>query len=68
MLGRPFFNLEMHGIGTFFDLFDIFLAGVLGAVLTQQFSLDRLSLPAALSSAFIGMFIGAIVLRAPAGQ
>ena len=50
------------GIGTFFDLFDIFLAGVLGAVLTQQFALDRLSLPAALSSAFIGMFIGAIVL------
>jgi putative MFS transporter len=50
------------GIGTFFDLFDIFLAGVLGAVLTQQFSLDRLSLPAALSSAFVGMFIGAIVL------
>jgi MFS transporter, putative metabolite:H+ symporter len=50
------------GIGTFFDLFDIFLAGVLGAVLTQQFSLDRVSLPAALSSAFVGMFIGAIVL------
>jgi MFS transporter, putative metabolite:H+ symporter len=50
------------GIGTFFDLFDIFLAGVLGAVLTQQFALDRLSLPTALSSAFVGMFIGAIVL------
>jgi putative MFS transporter len=50
------------GIGTFFDLFDIFLAGVLGAVLTQQFTLDRVSLPAALSSAFVGMFIGAIVL------
>ena len=29
------------GIGTFFDLFDIFLAGVLGAVLTQQFALDQ---------------------------
>ena len=50
------------GIGTFFDLFDIFLAGVLGAVLTQQFALDRLSLPAALSSAFVGMFVGSIVL------
>ena len=50
------------GIGTFFDLFDIFLAGVLGAVLTQQFALDRLSLPAALSSAFVGMFIGATLL------
>jgi MFS transporter, putative metabolite:H+ symporter len=50
------------GIGSFFDLFDIFLAGVLGTVLTQQFALDRLWLPAALSSAFVGMFIGAIVL------
>ena len=47
------------GIGSFFDLFDIFLAGVLGTVLTQQFALDRLWLPAALSSAFVGMFIGA---------
>jgi len=50
------------GIGSFFDLFDIFLAGVLGTVLTQQFALDRLWLPAALSSAFVGMFIGATVL------
>ena len=50
------------GIGSFFDLFDIFLAGILGTVLTQQFALDRLWLPAALSSAFIGMFIGAIAL------
>jgi putative MFS transporter len=50
------------GIGSFFDLFDIFLAGVLGTVLTQQFHLDRVSLPLALSSAFIGMFIGATVL------
>jgi putative MFS transporter len=50
------------GIGSFFDLFDIFLAGVLGTVLTQQFQLDRVSLPAALGSAFVGMFIGATVL------
>src|SRR4026209_1110285 len=50
------------GIGSFFDLFDIFLAGVLAPVLTQQFALDRLWLPAALSSAFVGMFIGATVL------
>jgi len=50
------------GIGTFFDLFDIFLAGVLGTVLMQEFQLDRVSLPAALSSAFVGMFIGATLL------
>ena len=37
-------------------------AGVLGTVLTQEFGLDRLSLPAALSSAFLGMFVGATAL------
>jgi MFS family permease len=35
---------------------------VLGAVLTQRFHLNRVSLPLAVSSAFIGMFIGANVL------
>ena len=50
------------GIGSFFDLFDIFLAGVLGTVLTREFHLDRVSLPAALGSAFVGMFIGAVLL------
>ena len=47
------------GIGAFFDLFDIFLAGVLATVLAQEFALSRLALPAVLSSAFVGMFIGA---------
>ena len=50
------------GVGAFFDLFDIFLAGVLGTVLTGEFGLDRLSLPAALGSAFVGMFVGATAL------
>ena len=47
------------GIGSFFDLFDIFLAGVLGTVLTQQFALSRLALPAVIGSGFVGMFFGA---------
>ncbi|PWT85340.1 MAG: MFS transporter [Blastocatellia bacterium] len=50
------------GIGSFFDLFDIFLAGVLGTVLTEEFQLNRVSLSAALGSAFVGMFIGATLL------
>jgi putative MFS transporter len=50
------------GIGSFFDLFDIFLAGVLGSVLTQQFHLSRLALPAVLGSSFVGMFFGATLL------
>src|SRR4051812_2946860 len=50
------------GIGSFFDLFDIFLAGVLSTVLTQQFQLSRLALPAVIGSGFIGMFVGATLL------
>ena len=56
------------GIGTFFDLFDIFLAGVLGTVLTDRFHLDRLSLPLVLASGFLGMFLGALVLGAMADR
>ena len=54
--------VAIAGIGTFFDLFDIFLAGVLGTVLTSRFHLDRLSLPLVLSSGFLGMFLGALVM------
>jgi putative MFS transporter len=50
------------GIGSFFDLFDIFLAGVLGAVLTQQFHLSRAALPPIIGSSFVGMFFGATLL------
>src|SRR6185503_17789915 len=50
------------GIGSFFDLFDIFLAGVLGTVLTQEFHLSRVSLPAIIGSSFVGMFFGATFL------
>lgn len=52
------------GIGTFFDLFDIFLAGVLATVLTQEFHLSRLALPAVIGSGFLGMAIGATGLGA----
>src|SRR5262245_64883511 len=50
------------GIGSFFDLFDIFLAGVLATVLTQQFQLSRAALPPIIGSSFIGMFFGATLL------
>jgi MFS transporter, putative metabolite:H+ symporter len=54
--------VAIAGIGTFFDLFDIFLAGVLGTVLTDRFHLSRVALPAVLGSGFLGMFIGALAL------
>jgi MFS transporter, putative metabolite:H+ symporter len=54
--------VAIAGIGTFFDLFDIFLAGVLGTILTEQFALSRVALPAVLGSGFLGMFVGAVSL------
>jgi putative MFS transporter len=50
------------GVGSFFDLFDIFLAGVLGTVLTQQFHLGRAALPPIIASSFVGMFFGSALL------
>jgi putative MFS transporter len=52
------------GIGVFFDLFDIFLAGVLGTVLTRQFLLSPVQLQSVLASGFLGMFVGAVGLGA----
>ncbi|MGE0448947.1 MAG: MFS transporter [Vicinamibacterales bacterium] len=52
------------GIGVFFDLFDIFLAGVLGTVLSREFSLSPIALQAVLASGFVGMFAGAAGLGA----
>jgi hypothetical protein len=46
------------GIGTFFDIFDIFLTGVLGTVLIEEFDLGRAALPPLLASGFVGMFVG----------
>jgi putative MFS transporter len=50
------------GIGTFFDLYDIFLGGLLGAVLTPLFHLNTFETALIIASGFIGMFVGAIVL------
>ena len=50
------------GLGLFFDIYEIFLAGTLANVLVAEFHLDKAILPAVLSSTFVGMFVGAIVL------
>jgi putative MFS transporter len=50
------------GLGQFFDLYEIFLAGVLSSVLASQFKLDKGVVALLLASAFIGMFVGAISL------
>jgi putative MFS transporter len=48
------------GTGLFFDLFDVFLAGVLSTVLTDAFGLSKTAVPVLLGSSFLGMFLGAI--------
>ena len=47
------------GLGLFFDFFDVFLAGVIGTVLTTSFQLSSALLPVILGSSFLGMFFGA---------
>jgi len=54
--------IAIIGLGLFFDVYEIFLAGTLGAVLKRDFGLDSNELKAVLASAFVGQFIGAIVL------
>lgn len=63
----PLFSLHrwlafVLGIGTFFDLYDIFLGGLLGAVLTPIFHLNAVQTALVIASGFIGMFVGASVL------
>jgi putative MFS transporter len=50
------------GIGTFFDLYDIFLGGLLGAVLAPLYHLNAIQTALIIGASFIGMFIGAISL------
>ena len=50
------------GLGQFFDLYEIFLAGVLSTVLAKEFALEKGTVALLLASAFIGMFLGAITL------
>lgn len=50
------------GFGNFFDLYDIFLGGVLAAVLAEQWGLGTGGKALVIGSGFGGMFFGASVL------
>jgi putative MFS transporter len=50
------------GFACFFDLYDIFLGGVLAAVLAEQWNLGTGGKALVISSGFAGMFFGAIIL------
>ena len=56
------------GLGLFFDLYDVFLAGALSTVLTKSFALSPARLPILLGSSFLGMFFGAIFMGAAADR
>jgi putative MFS transporter len=51
------------GVSLFFELFDVYLAGVLGTVLTKEFHISVAVQPLLLGAAFLGMFLGAILLN-----
>jgi MFS transporter, putative metabolite:H+ symporter len=47
------------GIGSFFDLYEVFLGGVLAPVLAKQWALSSTGKSAVIACAFVGMFVGA---------
>ena len=50
------------GVGLFFDIYEIFLSGTLSTVLKSEFGLGGNGLTLLLSSAFLGMFLGAVLI------
>ncbi|GIH18577.1 MFS transporter [Rugosimonospora africana] len=56
------------GLGSFFDLYEVFLGGVLAPVLAKQWHLSSTGKSAVISSAFAGMFIGASLLSLAADR
>ncbi|WP_432145471.1 MFS transporter [Streptomyces sp. bgisy084] len=50
------------GVGAFFDLYEIFLGGVLAAVLADQWHLGPTAKSWVIAAGFLGMFVGANVL------
>jgi putative MFS transporter len=56
------------GIGTFFDLYEVFLGGVLAPVLAKEWGLGSLGKSMVIAAGFAGMFIGANVLSIAADR
>jgi putative MFS transporter len=62
VLGVHRLAVVIVGFGLFFDLYEVFLASTLGTVFRHDFGMSAGVLKAVLSSAFVGQFVGAIVL------
>jgi putative MFS transporter len=50
------------GLGSFFDLYEVFLGGVLAPVLAAEFTLGSVGKALVIAAGFAGMFVGANVL------
>jgi MFS transporter, putative metabolite:H+ symporter len=50
------------GLGSFFDLYEVFLGGVLAPVLATEFKLGTIGKALVIAAGFAGMFVGANVL------
>jgi MFS transporter, putative metabolite:H+ symporter len=50
------------GLGSFFDLYEVFLGGVLAPVLATEFRLGSVGKATVIAAGFAGMFVGANVL------
>src|SRR5258708_25700555 len=63
----PLFSLHgklvfVLGVGTFFDLFDVALGGLLAVILANIYHLNAFQTAAIIASGLFGMFVGALVL------
>ncbi len=56
------------GLGSFFDLYEVFLGGVLAPVLGEEFELGSTGKALVIASGFAGMFVGASVLSVAADR
>ncbi|GAA2898881.1 MFS transporter [Pseudonocardia halophobica] len=59
---RHRYALVAVGIGIFFDLYEVFLAGTLATVLGKEFGVTGTAQKLVLASVFVGAFVGAITL------
>ncbi|MBO0802226.1 MAG: MFS transporter [Nocardiopsaceae bacterium] len=56
------------GIGSFFDLYEVFLGGVLAPVLADKWTLSSTGKSAVIACAFTGMFVGASLMSVMADR
>jgi putative MFS transporter len=56
------------GLGSFFDLYEVFLGGVLAPVLAVEFKLGSIGKAMVIAAGFAGMFVGANVLSVVADR